>query len=180
MASRKLSKSLASTGKRPQKTTGCAGLKPGSGFSQAFAEEREDFVGNTGLDEHLWWHEAFLLQLQNDLDRLVDLTFGPLPANPAHNDVMHFMHASSIVLSAQRIVGQSDTLQLLHRSLAHHVFLTTRAWQTQGRVEQSIPALDVPANHDVFKNCHIPKQPQALKGTRQAQSGDRVWPKAVQ
>ena len=88
-----------------------------SGFSQAFAEEREDFVGNAGLDEQLWWHEAFLLQLQNDLDRLVDLTFGPLPANPAHNDVMHFMHASLTVLSAQRIVGQSERAEDTARSI---------------------------------------------------------------
>ncbi len=34
MASRRSSKSALSTGKRPQKTTGWAGLKPGSGVSQ--------------------------------------------------------------------------------------------------------------------------------------------------
>lgn len=76
-------------------------------YIQAFAEEREDFVGNNGLDETLWWHEAFLLQLTNNLDRLVDLTFGPLSETSPHNEVMHFMHASSTVLSAQRIAGQS-------------------------------------------------------------------------
>jgi TolB-like protein len=76
-------------------------------YVQAFAEEQEDFVGNAGLDEHLWWYEASLFQLRNDLDRLVDLTVGPLSDDPAHNEVMHFMHASSVVLSAQRIVGET-------------------------------------------------------------------------
>lgn len=74
-------------------------------YAQAYAEERENFVGNTGYDDKLWWHEAFLLQLQNDLDRLVDLTFGPLTENSIHNEVMHFMHASSMVLAGQKIAG---------------------------------------------------------------------------
>ena len=37
MASRRASKSAASTGKRPQKTTGIEGLKPGSGGGGALA-----------------------------------------------------------------------------------------------------------------------------------------------
>lgn len=77
-------------------------------YAQAFAEESENFVGNRGLDETLWWHEAFLFQVQNDLDQLANLSFGPLGTNPTHNEVMHFLNASNIVLSAQRIIGRSD------------------------------------------------------------------------
>ena len=86
-------------------------------YVQAFAEERENFVGNSDFDEYLWWHEAFLLQIQNDLDRLADLVIGPLAENPAHNDVMHFMHASSVVQAAQRIVGQSGRAENTARSI---------------------------------------------------------------
>lgn len=76
-------------------------------FAQALVEESENFVSNF-YDEHLWWHEAHLLQLQNDLERLAGLTFGPLSKDPGHNEVMQFLYASLMVLSAQNLVGRTD------------------------------------------------------------------------
>ena len=86
-------------------------------YAQAFAEERENFVGIIGFDEHLWWHEAFLLQLQNDLDGLADLTVGPLSETPPHNEIIHFMHASSLIMAAQRVVGQAERAEATARRI---------------------------------------------------------------
>lgn len=77
-------------------------------FAQAYAEELENVVGTSFAREHLWWHGAFLVQLQNDVDSLADLTIGPLSTDPPHNEVMHFLHANYIILSAQQLDGRSD------------------------------------------------------------------------
>ena len=86
-------------------------------YAQAFAEESEDFVGNRGLDETLWWYEAFLFQLQNDLDQLAELDFGPLGMNPTHNEVMHFLNATELVLLAQHMTGRSDDAEETARQM---------------------------------------------------------------
>ena len=54
------------------------------------------------------------------------------------------------------------------------MLLAARARQAQGRIEQSVPGLDVPADHHVLKDGHVAKQAQALKGARQAQARDGV------
>ena len=86
-------------------------------FAQAFAEESEDFVGIPGFKGKLWWYEAMLLQLQNDLDRLGQLSFGPLPTDPSHNEAMHFLHANQVILSAQKIAGLSEEAEHTARSM---------------------------------------------------------------
>ena len=86
-------------------------------YAQAFAEERDNFVGLGGFNEHSWWHEAFLLQLQNDLDGLAGLTIGPLSDDPSHNNIMHFLHASYVVLSAQRVAGRTGDTEATARGM---------------------------------------------------------------
>ena len=86
-------------------------------FARAYGEESEDFVGIGGMQEHLWWHEAFLLQLQNDLDGLVDLKVGPLQDDPTYNETLHFLHANFLILSAQRVAGRDDDAKDTARSM---------------------------------------------------------------
>src|SRR5689334_7396910 len=52
-ASRKFSNSLASTGNRPQNTTGCAGLKPASGADAGFFSRSEEHTSELQSQLHL-------------------------------------------------------------------------------------------------------------------------------
>ena len=86
-------------------------------LAQACAEEHADFVGIPGLRGNLWWHETFLLQVQNDMNGLLERTIGPLPEDPGHNEALHFLHASQIVLAAQKIAGRFDEAEKTARRM---------------------------------------------------------------
>ena len=87
-------------------------------YAETLAEANREIAGDElQPEERLEWHQAQLLQLQNDLEGLADFQVEALPEDPTFDRVNGFLFESHLVLAAQRVAGRLDDARLTARRM---------------------------------------------------------------
>jgi TolB-like protein len=77
-------------------------------YAEAYAHEAENFVSAFGIDVPLIVEERLVRVLENDLEGLAEMAIDGLSGDPTSIEARHLMIANTIVLSAQRTIGQHE------------------------------------------------------------------------
>ncbi len=80
-------------------------------YAETYAREAADFVGVIGLKYSLIVEERLVRVLRNELPELAGMAVTELSEGPSSIEIREFAIANTIVLSAQRILGQHDAAE---------------------------------------------------------------------